>query len=248
MCIFAHPDDETVACAGTLKLLNDLGHEVIVISATDGSAGEVVSKEAAKKVAELGSVGTLRRQELRQAISLLGIDTFEILEFADGHITNEVVWGKLLLSLIEVLEKYQPDVVITFDHTGWYYHLDHVGVSIAATLAVQKVERQPKLFFHSLMPSHKAKWSYAYEALPVTHCVDVTSVIPLKLQAMDAHRSQALSSVKTWVSRYEDHYEMYKLVFSTDEGRDWLATQNLFQARSSLSQVKIEERFTFSAE
>ena len=38
--IFAHPDDETVACAGTILQLRAAGHLVTVVSVTDGGAGE----------------------------------------------------------------------------------------------------------------------------------------------------------------------------------------------------------------
>ena len=41
--IFAHPDDETVACGGTIRLLANAGHECKVVSVTAGDAGSVTS-------------------------------------------------------------------------------------------------------------------------------------------------------------------------------------------------------------
>ncbi len=227
--VFAHPDDETVACAGTIKQLIDHGDEVILVSVTDGSAGEVHMRTQAQ-FEELGSVGELRRYELKQVSQLLHVKKLHILDFTDGQITNEVVWGKLKEAIIDLLEKYRPQVVITFDHSGWYFHLDHVGVSIATTLAVQEGSFQPDAFFLSYMQVKGTKWKYIYpKTLPVTHKVNATPQKELKLSALSLHASQNTETIRQKVQTEDTHEELYQLAIASPKGKKIFAHHPIFQ-------------------
>lgn len=211
--VFAHPDDETVACSGTIALLCQAGHQVRLLSLTDGNGGEVVTEHARRQVAKLGSVGALRRQELATVAKLLCVEKLQILNFEDGTITNQQVWGDLLTAISREIEQWRPHTVVTFDHTGWYYHLDHIGTSIATTLAVQQVKHSPDFFWHSLMLSHPQKWQYVYAPrLPVTHVVDISAVRDIKDQALKAHNSQNLSFPQEILQRSEQQFELYQLI------------------------------------
>lgn len=228
--LFAHPDDETVACAGTMHLLSQQGHEVFVVTVTDGSGGEVSDKTREKNMGK--DVGSIRRNELHDALTFLGVKTYEVLNFTDGHITNEMVWGQLRSAIIDVIDGYQPDVFITFDHSGWYFHLDHVGVSIAATLAVQQAQFPPKVFMLSHFRVSHTKWKYIYsDQMPITHQVDVTELKPLKLKALELHESQNLDEPRRQVSSEEQHFEYYQLAHATPEGLELLEQHSIFQRR-----------------
>ena len=85
LVVVAHPDDETVACAGTIKQLIDNGDSVSLVCATLGEAGDV-SDEAQSKLKQAGSVGKLRQQELDSAINHLGISKLKLLDYQDGQI------------------------------------------------------------------------------------------------------------------------------------------------------------------
>ena len=227
--IFAHPDDETVGCGGTIKLLTDAGKQVKVISVTNGSAGEVMP-EALENLKQYKNLGELRHSEFVNVCETLGAEA-KILNFEDGQINNQIVWGTLLSTLIDEIEEYQPDVVVTFDHTGWYFHLDHVGVSIAATLAVQKVEPRPSLFFHVFYQPEgtDAKWHYVFpDRMPITHIVNIEHCRSLKLAAMEIHLSQDLNIPKNDLIKHEVCCENYKLVFSDQNGDKWLSEQAIF--------------------
>lgn len=227
--LFAHPDDETIACAGTIKRLVDAGEEVVLVSATDGAAGEVMD-EAKSKLAELGSVSALRRYELKQVAQFLNVSKLHFLDFQDGEITNKVVWGALTNAFIELFDTYKPDVLITFDHTGWYYHLDHVGVSIAATTAFQKAKHVPDCFFLSYLKVEGSKWKYFYPDLePITHRVDVTLQRQTKLQAMKLHTSQDTKIIQQKVTKEQPHFELYQLAAATLKGQEILQKQKIFQ-------------------
>ena len=45
LAFHAHPDDESVSTGVTLAKYADEGHRVIVVTATDGSAGEIHNYE-----------------------------------------------------------------------------------------------------------------------------------------------------------------------------------------------------------
>jgi len=212
LCIFAHPDDESAGVGGTIARLTQAGHEVHVVSATDGNAGEVMEKAHEKLKQYNNHLGSLRRQEFSHACQELGA-TCQVLEFEDGGITNQDVWGKLTTAMIEIIDAYKPDLLITFDHTGWYYHLDHVGVSIAVTLAAQQCEHRSFAFLLSHVKMSSSKWRYCFpDVLPTTHSVSIESVKEKKLAAVEAHASQDLEVVKQGLAHETILPELFQLI------------------------------------
>lgn len=224
--VFAHPDDETIACAGTIHQLSQAGHEVMLVSVTDGGAGEVM-KPAEKKLQELGSVKKLRRFELEQVSQHLGLQKHQYLEYEDGQITNQEVWGKLKEDIIEVFERERPDVVVTFDHTGWYFHLDHVGVSIATTWAFKQSIHRPQALLLSQLRITGSKWEYVYPPLAPTHYVVVKDVHH-KIQAMQQHASQDLETPKQFVVSEKTHKEWYQLAFAEENNNTLIEESGIF--------------------
>lgn len=215
--LLAHPDDEAVAAGGTVRLLANQGEEIVVVLATKGEAGPTSSR--------------LRGVEFRKSCEILGISKFEILNFKDGEINNKIVWGELELAFIDKIEKYQPEVVVTFDHSGWYFHLDHVGVSIAAMRAVQRAKHKVQVLLFVLFhpPGIKLRWRYAYQQpLPVTHMVEVKSVIKQKIQAIKAHKSQYLGFLPSMLlGRMNKEY--FQLVLATKKGKMWFNKSEIFK-------------------
>jgi N-acetylglucosamine malate deacetylase 2 len=77
--VFVHPDDESLACGGTLARLADLGASLILLlCATHGERG-FVSEPALVADADLGRV---RTGELR----VLGLRTVLLLDHPDGNV------------------------------------------------------------------------------------------------------------------------------------------------------------------
>ncbi len=228
--IFAHPDDETVACAGTIFQLVTQGHIVHLLHATDGGAGEVTKPAARTRLKKLKTVAALRQEEMEAVASHLGLATYQTLNFPDGTITNGDVWGRLKEVLIEQIDQLKPQVIVTFDHTGWYYHLDHVGVSIATTLAYQQAAHRPDalLFSHFRPKGVVSKWKYVFpDNPPISHCVTVTDR-EHKLRAMQQHASQDLSVPEQFLHAQERHEEEYQLAFASDVGEALLRETEIF--------------------
>ena len=66
--VFAHPDDESLACGGTLARASDAGARVVVFCASRGEAGSTSDPALAPP----GSLGLVRTRELGEAASVLG--------------------------------------------------------------------------------------------------------------------------------------------------------------------------------
>lgn len=222
--VFAHPDDETVACAATIKQLVEIGQEVKVISVTSGDAGEV-GLQARDRFPD-SSVTEIRRVEFKQVCQHLGCQG-ELFDFRDGQLNNELVWNELRSRLETEFTAYQPQAVVTFDHTGWYYHLDHIGVSISVAWALQSYEAD--FYWQVAMPSHTDKWPYAYYPLPVTHQVVVNDK-PHKKAALKMHLSQQLTFPLQLLEEAKP-VEEYILVNATLAGKEWLRSQSIFQKK-----------------
>lgn len=109
---FAHPDDESAGPGATLATLAKMGHEVKIICATNGSAGEI-TPQCQDKAIQAGSLGNLRTEEFHTACAVLGV-TGKLLDFGDGYITNCQTWTTLTQAFSQEIESKKPDVVITF--------------------------------------------------------------------------------------------------------------------------------------
>ncbi len=91
-----HPDDVELGCSGTLMAAIAEGKKVGIIDLTKG---------------ELGTRGTaeIRLLEAGNAAVIMGVSTRRNLGMADGFFKNDEVHQR---KVIEVLRKYQPDIVL----------------------------------------------------------------------------------------------------------------------------------------
>jgi len=145
VAVFAHPDDESLACGGLLALCADEGMRVSLVCATRGEDG---ADQSGDETGELLSVR--RARELSAAADILGIENVVLLDFEDGMLPW--VDGEGLDDAIEaVITRWSPDVVITFDEDGLYWHPDHIAVHRATTAAVERMGAEgPALYYASL--------------------------------------------------------------------------------------------------
>jgi LmbE family N-acetylglucosaminyl deacetylase len=147
--IFAHPDDESFGPGGTLARYAAEGAEVHVIIATDGIAGSV---ESPGQVKDHETLAQVRSAELANAAVALGITSIWSLPYRDsgmrGAPDNEHPDAliqqpveQLTEEVMEYIERFQPQVIVTHDPFGGYGHPDHVRVYEATTAAFQRVQQ-----------------------------------------------------------------------------------------------------------
>lgn len=142
LVVLAHPDDESFGMGGTIAHYTAQGIEVHLICATRGEVGTVNPEflEGYESIAEL------REAELRCAAEKLGISSLIFLGYRDsgmpGSPDNEHPGCLAASSLDEVaskvthyIRKIRPNVMVTFDPNGGYFHPDHIKIHQAAVAA-----------------------------------------------------------------------------------------------------------------
>jgi LmbE family N-acetylglucosaminyl deacetylase len=133
MCIFAHPDDETLlGTGGLLAKYAAEGVETYLISATRGERGWQGDPD---QDPGLEGMGRLREAELREAASILGLHEVNFLDYIDGEL-DQVNPEAAIATIVSHLRRVQPQVVITFPPDGIYGHPDHIAISQLVSAAV----------------------------------------------------------------------------------------------------------------
>jgi N-acetyl-1-D-myo-inositol-2-amino-2-deoxy-alpha-D-glucopyranoside deacetylase len=211
LVVLAHPDDE-IFVGGVMASLSDRGVPVTLVCATCGEAGDV--HPAVGSVDDLGAV---RVAELRQSCRVLGIGNPILLRFRDsgrdGHRSDaltHVDMRQVEQAVLDVIDDANPQVVLTFDPHGWYYHPDHLAVQRATTAAFfssgARSARPPeRLFYGTMVPDVFQRFADASRGLGIVDGLDprlfatasesiavsfdATPFLDRKLRALAAHRT-----------------------------------------------------------
>jgi N-acetyl-1-D-myo-inositol-2-amino-2-deoxy-alpha-D-glucopyranoside deacetylase len=218
LAIFAHPDDESLACGGTLAMCAAEGARVSLLCATRGEAGR-----RSPGCSEDVCLGAVRRAELHQAAHRLGIDDVILLDHPDGCL-NGIDQPLFRHEIVLTLRHLRPDVVITFGADGLYWHPDHIIVHERVTEAVDQLGASAPALLYTVFPEGLMRtvvetaqanpgappdvslWTIdvdafgAYAAEP-TLVVDAAAYANQKVAALRCHRSQIdAQSPFTWLT------------------------------------------------
>lgn len=137
LAFHAHADDETITMGGTMAKYAGLGIPIVVVTATDGALGEVHNYDDPEPIRE--RLGEVRAAELRDALSILGVNENEFLGYRDSGMMGwesnfhpNCFWQadpqEAAAKLVALIRKYRPDVMTIYDPHGGYGHPDHVNV------------------------------------------------------------------------------------------------------------------------
>ncbi|MFD9703951.1 mycothiol conjugate amidase Mca [Lentzea sp. NPDC059081] len=159
MAVHAHPDDESSKGAATMARYIAEGHDVMVVTCTDGGAGSILNP-AMDKPDVLENMVEIRREEMANAAKILGIQhrwlNFKDSGLPEGDPLPPLPEGCFALvpleesvpPLVQAIREFRPHVVVTYDENGGYPHPDHIRtheVSMAALDAAADPEYQPEL-------------------------------------------------------------------------------------------------------
>ena len=233
--VFAHPDDESLACGGTLARLADAGARVVLLCASHGEAGSCSDPLLVPD----GDLGCVRVRELRDAAAILGVAEVVVLDHADGDL-RWIDVPELHAEIVMTIERCRPDAVITFAEDGLYWHLDHIGIHERTYTAVLSLgSAAPALYYvtiqhgamQAVIEAARAKggaqadssfWGIAADvfgadATPPGFVVDVRDWVPRKLAALRCHRTQmGPGNPIAWID--------------DDEARRWLGLEQFRRA------------------
>lgn len=184
LVIAAHPDDEIIGVAGTLKRHIDMGDEVRVIILGEGQTSRYNSrKEVPNEILE-----ELHKDSYIAAENI-GYTQIYFANFPDNRF-DDVALLDIVKFLEKIIEQYRPDIIYTH-HCG-DLNIDHQYSFRATVTATRPVKGK-----------HIVKEIYSFETLSATEwnfdinsrfrpnyyvCIDDT--IKSKLQAMRCYKSE----------------------------------------------------------
>lgn len=187
LAVAAHPDDIEFGCGATLARWASLGCEVHHLICTDGSKGTWDAK------ADTTALVATRQQEQRAAAAALGA-TGEVvfLGWPDGELEAGL---RQRWQVAYWIRRLRPTVVLGHDPWRRYrLHPDHRAAGLLACDGVVAA-RDPHFFPEQAIAHHRPDELWLFEADEVNHVEDVTGFGDVKLAALEAHRSQLVSTM-----------------------------------------------------
>jgi N-acetylglucosamine malate deacetylase 1 len=170
LVLVAHPDDESIACAGTMALLADAGTSVTLLAATAGEATIGSPHDPAE-------TGRRRRAELERSAQILGADV-ECLDLPDGHLHEQR--AALADALGRAVDRLGPEVVFA----PWIGdgHRDHRAVAFALADALARSDADLQV------------WGYeTWAAVPHNRLVPIEDAIDRKRASVAVHETASLA-------------------------------------------------------
>jgi LmbE family N-acetylglucosaminyl deacetylase len=233
MAVHAHPDDEASSTGGVLATYAAQGIRTVVVTCTNGEFGDA---QGGVKPGQDGhderEVARQRLAELRESCAILGVTNLELLGYHDSGMPEwdykdrpdafcNIPQAKVAQRITGLIERYRPQVLITYDDHGPYQHPDHLHASLCAQAAFADSGIPAKLYLSALRGSDFRKvWDALRELgeevpdfrsmdpealrrgeeseLRITTTVDIRPVLGRKRDALFAHGSQISES---WFSK-----------------------------------------------
>jgi LmbE family N-acetylglucosaminyl deacetylase len=226
MAVHAHPDDEATGTGGILARCAAEGIRTVLVVCTDGACGDGPDGIKPDDPGhDRSGVIAMRQRELDASCQILKVTDVELLGYGDsgmmGWATNDApgsFWttpvDEAAGRLAELMRRYQPDVVVTYDENGFYGHPDHIQAHRVTMAAVASTGIPAKVYwttaprskmeeFGRIMREYGADWeepdpsaadSPPQIGLPddeITTWVDTTEFGAQKFDALAAHASQS---------------------------------------------------------
>ena len=234
MAVHAHPDDEASSTGGVLAAYSAQGIRTVVVTCTNGEFGDAPGGvKPGQNGHDEQAVAQQRLAELRESCAILGVTDLELLGYHDSGMPEwdykdrpdafcNVPEADVAARISGLIDRYRPQVLITYDDQGPYQHPDHVHASRSAQKAFAASGSVAKLYLSAMRGSD---WRKIWEALRelgaevpdfedpdperqrrgleseqrITTTVDIRSVLPRKREALFAHGSQI--GGESWFSK-----------------------------------------------
>jgi len=202
--VFAHPDDESHWGSGVAIRYHDEGARTVLVTLTRGGRGTTGG------LCSTEELPAVREQELREAARILKFDALELLPYEDKEVPN-IPPDEIRRTLVGLIRRERPSVLVTFDPHGITYHLDHIALSRFVTEAIPAAADPrwypelgeaydvPRLLWTPpVMPWDK-------EAFPprpgVDFLIDTAPWWHERRQALEAHRTQRVTLDKLYLQQ-----------------------------------------------
>jgi LmbE family N-acetylglucosaminyl deacetylase len=219
MAVHAHPDDEASSTGGILAKYADEGVTTVLVTCTNGELGDSGGVKPGEDGHRIDDVVHLRAGELEASCKVLGVTHLEMLGYHDsgmmGWPQNDApgaFWSvpvdAAAAKLAALIDKYRPDVVVTYDENGFYGHPDHIQAHRITVAALGATGSQAKLYYPTIRRSGLGRFSESLSELGVevpaidesefgspdeviAAEVDCSAYAQQKFDSLAAHASQA---------------------------------------------------------
>lgn len=192
LVVAPHPDDETLGCGGAIALLRAVGYPVFVLVISDGTLSHPRSiKYPASRLQ------SLRQAETLEALSILGVEASEttFLQLQDGSIPTLESAG--LEEAVErcrtYLENLRPETIFL----PWRSdpHPDHRATWRLIRTAIVDLNYSPRILEYPIWDWDPAQQRDSTFEQVVGWRLDIQAVLPTKLKAIAAYRSQTTNLI-----------------------------------------------------
>ena len=229
-----HPDDETLGCGGTIRLLLKSKKHVKVVFLTSGDkadpsnnlqhivpsplAGEGKGEGGFSNESHITEYALIREKEAVKALSVLGVSDYEFFRFPDRELS--AYYEDVLERLLKIVESYMPDTI--YSPSMIELNPDH-RTTEALSMELQKTIMRtntstliPKLSDFNpppLAPPARGGDLYRY-SLPLKGRGDVPPIHPSPSSGEDEGRDDAPPSIPPpQVGRVREGVMPLRLVF-----------------------------------
>ena len=169
MAVHAHPDDESNSTGGTLARYSAEGVRTVLVTCTNGEFGDAPGKiKPDQEGHDPDDVARIRLNELKVATEALGVSHVETLGYRDSGMRgwpqnddprafhrqdDDVVAARV----VELLERFRPQVVVTYFGNSGYNHPDHLKAHDVTRLAVERTGVARKLYLIARPRSYRER-------------------------------------------------------------------------------------------
>jgi LmbE family N-acetylglucosaminyl deacetylase len=232
MAVHAHPDDEASSTGGVLATYSAQGIRTVVVTCTNGEFGDAPGGiKPGQDGHDEAAVAAQRLEELRKSCEILEVTHLELLGYHDSGMPEweykdrpdafcNIPLADVAARIAGLIDRYRPQVLVTYDDRGPYQHPDHLHASRAAQQAFAESGIPAKLYLSAMRGSD---WRKVWDALReqgaevpdwemdpererqaaesearITTDVDIRPVLQRKRDALFAHGSQIQDS---WFSQ-----------------------------------------------
>jgi N-acetylglucosamine malate deacetylase 2 len=181
LVVFPHPDDEAFGVSGTIATHVENGTPVTYACLTLGEMGRNMGNPPFTNRENLPKI---RKEELKEAAGVLGIQDLRMLGFRDKTIEfeDEEKLTKVISGLIDELN---PSLIITF-YPGYSVHPDHDATGAAVVRAVEKMPAAVRPALHCVAFAKNCELEIGEPNI----LNNISPVAEKKLAAIRSHRSQ----------------------------------------------------------
>jgi N-acetylglucosamine malate deacetylase 2 len=146
MVVVAHPGDEAFGFGGAIAQAAASGAYTVVVCATRGAFDRRLLDPAPapggrnrsyQKPVIWRNIDTVREDELRRSVGLLGVRVLRMLDYAEEGL-SKVDLDELTGRIVQPIRMHRPEVILTFGPEGVTGDADHVVVGRATALAFER--------------------------------------------------------------------------------------------------------------